>query len=250
MEDMRLLGMNRAWAWTLVLTAAFFAAAILTRSPLVHSVDIRVEGPATVADRVAGYGSAARERLVPFFRAAGVAYPPERFVLAAFKQEAELDLLASGPAQSLTFVRRYRVLAASGKLGPKLESGDLQVPEGVYQIESLNPNSRFHLSLRLNYPNDTDRRHASEDGRSNLGGDIMIHGDAESIGCLAMGDAVAEELIVLAADAGWEDARVIVSPVDFRRSRLPKSFHPPVPWVRELYADIRRELAALPLPRT
>ncbi|HEX4998063.1 MAG TPA: L,D-transpeptidase family protein [Terriglobia bacterium] len=230
--------------------AGVAVVAILIRSPLFDRIRLNVPERATVGDRVASYGPAARARLGPFFRSAGVSYPPERFVLAAFKREEELHLFAAGPSQKLTFVRRYPVLAASGRLGPKLQEGDRQVPEGVYEIESLNPNSQFHLSLRLNYPNEDDRRHANDEGRTDLGGDIMIHGDTVSIGCLAMGDAVAEELFVLAADAGWQGARVIVSPVDFRRSSLPQGFRVPAPWVRDLYRELRLELSTLPLPRT
>jgi len=48
---------------------------------------------------------------------------------------------------------------------PKLKEGDQQVPEGIYRIESLNPNSLYHLALRVNYPNQEDRRRAIEDGR-------------------------------------------------------------------------------------
>ena len=51
----------------------------------------------------------------------------------------------------------YPVLGASGVLGPKLKEGDRQVPEGVYRVPELNPNSDFHLSLRLDYPNEFDR---------------------------------------------------------------------------------------------
>ena len=53
---------------------------------------------------------------------------------------------------------------------------DRQIPEGIYGIEYLNPNSRFHLSLKRSYPNEFDRKRATEDGWSNLGGDILIHG--------------------------------------------------------------------------
>lgn len=73
-------------------------------------------------------------------------------------------------------IKSYPILAASGSIGPKLRESDMQVPEGVYQIESLNPNSQFHLSLRVNYPNEFDREQARIDGRAQLGGDIMIHG--------------------------------------------------------------------------
>jgi murein L,D-transpeptidase YafK len=70
---------------------------------------------------------------------------------------------------------------ASGGLGPKLGAGDRQGPERIYAIESLNPNSLFHLSMRLNYPNEFDQMRAKQDGRSDLGGDIMIHGSTDRL---------------------------------------------------------------------
>jgi hypothetical protein len=119
---------------------------------------------ATIADRVAQYGPAARARLLRF-GAAGVPYPPARFLLLGLKQERALQLYAAGPAQDLAFIRSFAIIGASGELGPKLQEGDRQVPEGVYRIVYLNPNSIAHLSLALSYPNDFDRAHADEDGR-------------------------------------------------------------------------------------
>jgi L,D-transpeptidase catalytic domain len=138
----------------------------------------------------------------------------------------------------------------SGELGPKLREGDRQVPEGVYRITYLNPNSISHLSLALGYPNPFDRLHAEEDGRESaiLGGDIMIHGGARSVGCLAIGDQAAEDLFVLAADSDWEQAVVVVSPVDFRRAALPADHRPDPEWVNRLYGWLRTELETLPLP--
>jgi hypothetical protein len=103
-----------------------------------------------------------------------------------------------------------------------------------------------HLSLALGYPNAFDLARAAEDGRTELGGDIMIHGGAMSHGCLAVGDEAAEDLFVLAADAGFAAATVVVTPVDFRRRRLPADYRPPAPWVLDLYAMLRDELAGLP----
>jgi hypothetical protein len=203
---------------------------------------------ATIADRVAQYGPTARARLVPFFRAAGVPYPPARFVLLGFKRERELQLLAAGPGRGLSFIRSYAIQGASGVLGPKLREGDRQVPEGVYSILYLNPNSVAHLSLALSYPNDYDRARAAEEGRDDLGGDIMIHGGSGSAGCLAVGDVAAEELFVLAADAGWRDAVVLVSPVDFRRHWLPPDYRAPTDWTNDLYVSLRAELMGMPLP--
>ena len=204
----------------------------------------------TIADRVAQYGPAARARLVPYFRAAGVPYPPAHFVLLGFKHERELHLLAAGPGRGLSYIRSYAIQGASGVLGPKLREGDQQVPEGVYSIVYLNPNSVAHLSLALSYPNDYDRARAAEEGRDDLGGDIMIHGGSGSAGCLAVGDVAAEELFVLAADAGWKDAVVVVSPVDFRRHLLPHDYRAPTDWVNDLYVSLRAELMGMPLPPT
>jgi murein L,D-transpeptidase YafK len=115
----------------------------------------------------------------------------------------------------------------------------------LYKIESLNPNSRFHLALRVNYPNDVDREHGRLDGRTKLGGDIMIHGGAASIGCLAMGDQAAEDLFVLAAETGIKNISVILTPVDFRVRDLPPDSPPSPNWTAELYSEIRKALASL-----
>jgi L,D-transpeptidase-like protein len=203
-------------------------------------------GEPAIAERVAQYGPATRVRLAPFFAAAGIAYPPERFALLGFKLERELQLLASGSGRDLTFIRTYPILGMSGTLGPKLREGDGQVPEGIYTIIYLNPYSVAHLSLALSYPNDYDRMRAAEDGRDTLGGDIMIHGGSMSTGCLAVGDEAAEELFVLAADAGWEGSLVVLSPVDFRRHTPPLDYRPSAPWVDDLYARLRAELERFP----
>lgn len=204
----------------------------------------------TIADRVAQFGPPARARLLPYFAAAGVPYPPARFLLLGLKQERELQLYAAGPGQALAFIRSFPVHGASGELGPKLREGDRQVPEGVYRIIYLNPNSISHLSLALSYPNSFDRIHAEEDGRERhtLGGNIMIHGGAGSVGCLALGDEAAEDLFVLAAESDWQRAVVIISPVDFRLSALPADYPQAPEWVNPLYGWLRAELRLLPLP--
>ncbi len=199
----------------------------------------------TIDDRLAEFGTVARERLEPHFAAAGVSYPPRQIVLIGLKEERLLELHAAGADGVFHFVREYPVRAASGSAGPKLRRGDNQVPEGIYRVEALNPNSRFHLSLRLDYPNAFDRARAAEDGRSDLGGDIMIHGEAASKGCLAMGNPAAEELFVLAADTGLPNIAVILAPRDLRRQSLGEIS--PLPgWTGDLYQRIREELAKYP----
>ena len=100
--------------------------------------------------------AAAETRLGSSFAVRGVTYPPRAVTLIALKAEACLELWADGGA-GWRFVRSYLVRSTSGRLGPKLRQGDHQVPEGVYRIAALNPDSRYHLSMRIDYPNDFDR---------------------------------------------------------------------------------------------
>jgi murein L,D-transpeptidase YafK len=118
------------------------------------------------------------------------------------------------------------------------------VPEGIYRVEGLNPNSSYHLSIKLNYPNAFDLEHAKLDGRTGLGGDIFIHGKTVSIGCLAMGDEAIEELFVLINRIGIKNVRVIIAPHDFRNNTVEPG-RDQLPWVRELYALIQQELGRL-----
>ncbi len=201
-------------------------------------------GRHTVASRLSEFGARAQSRLEPAFVNSGVTWPPARYTFLVFKDDKVLELWAANGAGKMRWIKTYLVRAASGKLGPKLQEGDRQVPEGIYAIELLNPNSKYHVSLRLNYPNALDRKYANADGRGNLGGDIMIHGRALSVGCLAMGDEAAEELFLLAAKSGLENARVVISPVDFRVREIPENLDGRIapPWIDELYAILREEL--------
>jgi murein L,D-transpeptidase YafK len=98
----------------------------------------------------------------------------------------------------MKLIRIYPIAAASGGPGPKRREGDMQVPEGVYHVARFNPNSRFHLSLGLNYPNKAD---LIQGNSSRPGGDIYIHGNQVSIGCLAMTDPKIDEIYSLASSA-------------------------------------------------
>ncbi len=228
-------------ALCLTLTFTLLLSPLNDALSYIHS---RYRARASVPERLEQYGESARARWAPYFKQAGVAYPPSKVVLVGLKLERTLEVYAANGHQAPRFIRALPILAASGALGPKLKQGDMQVPEGLYRIESLNPNSAFHLSLRINYPNQDDRSQARLDRRTNLGGDIMIHGNRVSIGCLAMGDEVAEDLFTLAADTKLSGVSVILSPIDFRKRSLPTSYSPPA-WVSRRYQQIRDALAAL-----
>jgi len=202
----------------------------------------KLRGGYTVSERLQQYGPDVEQRLKADFERAGVPYPPAEVAYVAFKDASLLEVYArpsdTAPWQ---FIRTYPVLKASGELGPKLREGDRQVPEGVYRSEFLNANSRYHLSIRVNYPNEFDRQMARADGRDQLGGDIMIHGSAFSIGCLAMGNPAAEDLFVLAALTESGSVNIVISPTDFRQHSDYAASNG-VPWLDELYAQLRVEL--------
>lgn len=206
----------------------------------------RLRGGYTVDQRIEMHGADVRQRVAPVFAAAGVAYPPGQLALLAFKDQRQLEVYArDSDADPWTPVTRYPIRGMSGRLGPKLREGDLQVPEGLYRVEFLNPNSQFHVSLRLDYPNDFDRRHGAADGREKLGGDIMIHGSTASIGCLAMGNQAAEDLFILAALAGRENVTVLIAPTDFRLPQAAINVEGPS-WLGDLYGTLARALGAFP----
>lgn len=120
-------------------------------------------------------------------------------LLIAYKNEQQLDLFAKNKNDyRYKKILSYNICAASGQLGPKRKQGDYQVPEGFYHIDTFNPFSNFYLSLGLNYPNQSDRKKSKA---ANLGGDIFIHGDCVTIGCLPMTDDKIKEIYIYAIQA-------------------------------------------------
>ena len=113
-----------------------------------------------------------------------------------FKLEAILEVWIK-PKDSYILFKRYRICAFSGDLGPKLKEGDRQAPEGFYRVKKhqLNPNSKYHLSFNLGYPNRYDRSH------NRTGSYLMVHGACASVGCYAMTDEKIEEIYSLVSNA-------------------------------------------------
>lgn len=167
-------------------------------------------------------------------------------VLVGVKDAQRLELWARmGGDPRAHHLTDYPVLAASGGPGPKLLEGDRQVPEGVYRVAGLNPNSRFHLSLKVDFPNAFDRARAAEDGRANPGSDIFIHGGARSVGCLAIGDPAIEELFVLVVALGLDRVGVLLCPSDPRVPFDRAGARELPPWIGDLDAQLDGELRRL-----
>ena len=116
--------------------------------------------------------------------------------------------------------KTFSICATSGTLGPKRKEGDLQIPEGFYEIDRFNPVSNFHLSLGINYPNQADKKFTDA---KNPGGDIFIHGSCVTVGCLPMTEEVIKEIYILAVTAksnGQERIPVHIFPFRLSDKRI------------------------------
>lgn len=136
-----------------------------------------------------------------------------KLYIRAFKSEKELELWGRNTNdERYALIKTYRVCRVSGKLGPKRQQGDLQIPEGYYHINRFNTASNFYLSMGINYPNKSDRILGV---KGNLGGDIFIHGACVTIGCLPITDEEIKELYVFCVEAknsGQESIPVTIFP--------------------------------------
>ena len=114
-----------------------------------------------------------------------------------FKKEEVLEVWLQKDNGEYALFLDYPICIYSGELGPKTREGDKQSPEGFYAVgrEALNPNSQYHLSFNLGYPNAYDRAHGYS------GSMLMVHGKCVSIGCYAMGDRQIEEIYTLVGSA-------------------------------------------------
>jgi len=153
-----------------------------------------------------------QERLEKLFKVQGLDLHQSNIFIRIFKSEGQLELWASANKTNYKLINQYKICAFSGKLGPKRKRGDLQTPEGFYFINRFNPQSNYHLSLGLNYPNDADKLLGN---KKNLGGDIFIHGDCVTIGCVPLTDELIEEVYISAVEA-----------FDFGQTKIPVHIFP------------------------
>jgi murein L,D-transpeptidase YafK len=132
---------------------------------------------------------------------------PKADKVIVIKSKRIMLLLSDGE-----ILRTYRVALGKNPEGRKIMAGDKKTPEGRYTL-SKNSNSRFHLSLRISYPNEADIERASRLGVL-PGGDIMIHGLPEGLaefgkfhryydwtdGCIAVTNSEIEEIYQMVDD--------------------------------------------------
>lgn len=133
--------------------------------------------------------------------------------IRAFKFEEELEVWAKNrDSSTFSLITTYKFCSNVGLLGPKRRQGDLQIPEGSYVLSKFNPESNFHLSLKVNYPNKAD---SILGYKPQLGGLIFIHGGCHTIGCIPITDEKIKELYILCLEAktsGQEDIPIHIFP--------------------------------------
>lgn len=198
----------RATATYALMTPAVSGSAAITGSPFTLVAEAARLSPAERhafrssqlrQDRVRAANGRVAGRVAAMFEEAGLPFPTD-VLFRVFKSERIFEVWGLDPATDrYVLVRNYPVCAVSGHLGPKTRRGDLQVPEGFYSIDLFNPRSRFHLSMRVSYPNESDRARGPFDHR--MGGDIYVHGGCATVGCVPVTNDVIEELYVLAVEA-------------------------------------------------
>ena len=160
--------------------------------------------------RVVAARANAGPRLARSLEAVGVPRP-KALLLRVFKEERVLEVwAAAAPDGAFVHVGDHAVCASSGGPGPKARTGDGQVPEGLYRVTTLNPWSQFHLSMRLDYPNAADRARNHGVPANALGGEIFVHGNCVTIGCIPIGDDAIEEVYLAALDTRGRGGQVSV----------------------------------------
>jgi len=205
----------------------------------------RMEPPLglTVNQALQRFGPSARGALRKRFAQAGAAYPPLKMTMIALKQERMVYLFAEN--KSPVLIGSYPLSTFSGKLGPKLRQGDLQIPEGVYEINGRA--ASFRLVLKVKYPNEFDLRMASEDKRSSLGSDILVHNGTVSTGCLVLSMPDMQELFIAASDVGVSNVSLIIVPCNLLKSSPDTDFSRQPAWVPQLYQSLKKKLERYPL---
>ena len=129
---------------------------------------------------------------------------PEVTRLQMFKDDRNLFLF-----NNTSVLKAYRIDLGFAAVGPKQFEGDGKTPEGTYTVDRRNPDSLFHLSIGISYPNEADIAYAAAQGRE-PGGDIFIHGGPRpgidaikpdwTAGCIAVSDREIEDIYAMVRD--------------------------------------------------
>lgn len=156
-------------------------------------------------------------RLIATMQKMGLALGDPVFI-RLFKSEKKLEVWVQNGISYRLF-KTYTICYHSGNLGPKIREGDRQSPEGFYTVSAgqLNPNSDYHLSFNLGFPNEYDKSY------HRTGSLLMVHGRCSSVGCFAMTDFRMDEIYTLvesAIIAGQQKIPVHIFPFKMTNSNM------------------------------
>src|SRR5215207_4564686 len=118
-------------------------------------------------------------------------------LMRAYKKESVLEVWKRRADGKYAQLKAFPICRWSGQLGPKIEQGDRQAPEGFYTVTpgQMNPNSANYLAFDTGYPNAYDSAH----GRT--GAHLMVHGGCSSSGCFAITDEAIADVYAIAREA-------------------------------------------------
>ena len=169
------------WLGRAMVAAALCAAAAPVRAEIGTSAKALAPIPAATLSLMAARDTA----------------PGSPILMRAFKKEGDLEIWKRARSGRYVLLKIFPICRWSGQLGPKQRQGDRQTPEGFYPItpRQLNPNSSYHLSFDLGFPNAYDRAHGAS------GSYLMVHGICSSMGCFAMTNAQIQEIYALSREA-------------------------------------------------
>lgn len=164
-------------AAALLLAALLLAACSQFVGDNRHNVPV----PKALVDRMAAIGSSLKEPMM----------------IRVFKESSELEVWKRTGTGQYALLKTYPICKWSGALGPKIQEGDYQSPEGFYDVTPalMNPKSNYFLSFNVGFPNKFDQ------ALGRTGTYLMIHGDCKSVGCYAMTDDGIKELYAMVRES-------------------------------------------------
>lgn len=191
-----------------ILICGFFGGEILAQFPIAQ---LTQASPSITSElRVK------ERRLKQEFAKKGLIWPAREIYIRSFKYDSQLEVwVRNSDQEPFKLFKTYKVCVMAGTIGPKRIEGDYQVPEGFYYIDGFNPRSAYHLSLRLNYPNESDKILSD---KKKPGSGIYIHGNCVSVGCIPLQNNQIDEVYLLATAArtsGQSYIPVHVFPIRF-----------------------------------
>lgn len=191
-----------------IIVCAFLGGDLLAQSPIAQQAQTSPSITSELLNK--------ESRLKQEFAKKGLIWPAREIYIRSFKYDSQLEVwVRNSDQEQFKLFKTYKVCVMAGTIGPKRIEGDYQVPEGFYYINAFNPRSEYHLSLRLNYPNESDKILSD---KAKPGSGIYIHGNCVSVGCIPLQNNQIDEVYLMATAArvnGQSYIPVHVFPIRF-----------------------------------